>query len=207
MGFDVKIKTENILNAYLTLGLLEINKDERNDNSLKQKEILEKIDQGDISEPNYIGRFLDDVEEWLKKDTGLNENQIRQIIIRGHGGFKLIANLPSSAYRDYIGAFLHLALIEDGKHTDYVDDIINKKGEKALSIITKLVIAKRGKKSAEIEYFRDNNVTIITHYKPIHFSLENNRWIIAGKVDNADIKLELSKIHKIKLPPNTPPFH
>lgn len=200
MGYDISLKTENIFNAYLTLGLLEIHKEESNDNYLTSGKILEIIDDKDnIPASNYIGRYLDDFEKWLRERADFSEEQIELLLDRTPSGYRLKSQIIQSAYKDYIGAFLHLALIEDEKHKDFINDLINKEGEKALSIITKLILAKRKETQVEIKYQNDNGREDTHQFKPLYFSLENNIWYIVGENHP---KLILSRINYIELPPN-----
>ncbi len=197
MGQDVKIKTEKIFNAYLTLGLLEINKTESDNTFISQTNIWDKLGVETIAQKNYIGRYLNNIEQWLS-DAGLANDQIAALIERKTYGFKLKNNIPAAVYKDFLGSFLYLNLIEDKEHEKNLDELMNKEGERPLSLISKLVIAKKSQKFLKIEYENSENEL---EYKPEKFSYDNNVWCVIGSLKNAiktgKIKLELSKIKKI----------
>lgn len=197
MGQDVKIKTEKIFNAYLTLGLLEINKTESDNTFLSQTNIWDKLGVETIAQKNYIGRYLNNIEQWLS-DAGLANDQIAALIERKTYGFKLKNNIPAAVHKDFLGSFLYLNLIEDKEHEKNLDELMNKEGERPLSLISKLVIAKKSQKFLKIEYENSENEL---EYKPEKFSYDNNVWCVIGSLKNAiktgKIKLELSKIKKI----------
>ena len=197
---EVIKKTKNILNAYLTLGLLEDNKEKGNSRFLSQQQIMNTIDKGQIEDRISIGRFIDDIRHWLEF-TGLTEEQTNNLIKTEYRrGSKLIGDIPRDDYEDYVAILLFLNLIEDNKHKEHLSDLRNRDeaGDKPLSLITKLTIAKR-KREKVILKLADNDKII---FKPNHFQYIQNKWCISGVVANAERKLELSEIYSAE-PLNT----
>ena len=197
---EVIKKTKNILNAYLTLGLLEDNKEKGNSRFLSQQQIMNTIDKGQIEDRISIGRFIDDIRHWLEF-TGLTEEQTNNLIKTEYRrGSKLIGDIPRDDYEDYVAILLFLNLIEDNKHKEHLSDLRNRDeaGDKPLSLITKLTIAKR-KREKVILKLADNDEII---FKPNHFHYIQNKWCISGVVANAERKLELSEIYSAE-PLNT----
>lgn len=197
---EVIKKTKNILNAYLTLGLLEDNKEKGNSRFLSQQQIMNTIDKGQIEDRISIGRFIDDIRHWLEF-TGLTEEQTNNLIKTEYRrGSKLIGDIPRDDYEDYVAILLFLNLIEDNKHKEHLSDLRNRDeaGDKPLSLITKLTIAKR-KREKVILKLADNDKII---FKPNHFQYIQNKWCISGVVANAERILELSEIYSAE-PLNT----
>ncbi|MDR3626940.1 MAG: hypothetical protein P4L45_08915 [Ignavibacteriaceae bacterium] len=195
MGMEIKKKTSNTYLAYLTLGLLEINKEDRSNEPVSQAKILDELRQIDIPANNYVGRSVAKVNRWLKDAEFRNDH----IFSRGRKGFKLNENLPSSVYGDILGAFLHLTLIEDKKHTDNLYDLLFKEGERPLSVITKLVLAKRNHLISKVKY-KEINTELEFSFEPAYFRLDNNEWIVVGNEGHLEKKLLLSNILRVTLP-------
>ncbi len=200
MGQDIRIKTTKIFNAYLTLGLLEIAKEELDDGILSQIKIQEKINIEEIKDRGYIGRYLKDVKKWLK-DADLHDQQIKTLIKNTSRGFQLNEDIPPNAYKDFLGAFLFLNLIEDDEHINNLENLFSDDNnrEKPLSLVTKLTLLKKNKKSCRLSYLQDNDEEEIS-FEPKKFKYQNNIWYIEGKNNNTrqTEKLELSRIAKIK---------
>jgi len=191
-------KTRNILNAYLTLGVLENNKKRGNEKFLSQTYIKNFIDGHQIPDKNYIGRFIKDIKQWLM-NSGYSTSLTNQLIKKSKTGFKLIEDIDSREYEDYVALFLFLALIEDDKHKDLLGELRHRDedGEKLLSLITKLVVAKRKKTLSLKLIFTDQ--TTINNFKPNNFSYKENDWWIEGKDYDGEKKIKLSQISSIEI--------
>lgn len=191
-------KTKNILNAYLTLGVLEDNKEKkRNVKFLSQTYIKNFIDGHQIPDKNYIGRFIKDIEKWLK-NSGYSTSQTNRLIKKSNNGFKLKENIENKDYEDFVALLLFLVLIEDGQHIDLLGELSHRdeEGEKLLSLITKLVVAKRKKRLALKLIFTDR--TTINNFKPNNFSYKENDWWIEGKDYDGEKKIKLSQINSVE---------
>jgi hypothetical protein len=194
MGMEIKKKTSKTYLAYLTLGLLEINKEDGENKPVSQAKILDDLRQIDIPANNYVGRSVAKVKSWLKNAELENDN----IFSIERKGFRLNENLPRPVYKDILGAFLLLTLIEDKKHTDHLDELLFKEGEKPLSIITKLVLAKNDHLYVRVIYkeFEFEQELLLM---PINFSLENNSWFVVciNRDEPTWKKLVLSNILRV----------
>lgn len=144
---------------------------------MPQKKIVDNLNNGMKHPPNYIGRDLitNNVETWLG-NVGLSSEDIEQTIQRTRRGFRLNEEIPNIAYQDYLGCMLLLCLINDETHTDNLEEILNKDGEKAICLITKLVLAKRKGRDVKIDYERKVNVA----FRPRRFLFHDNIWFIEG---------------------------
>ncbi len=191
MGMDIRITTEDIFRTYLILGLLEM----KNGIPISSSEILNKIDPN--LENVYVNRSINIAEYWLTLHN-LNIEEISNIITRERSGYSLVDELPINAYKDFLGGFLYLNLVRDKKHTSNLNEIINKDGERGLTIITKLSLAKDQGLSINIKYELVENEI---NFSPKNFSLDVNKWYILGNdSNNEDKKLLLSKIISISNP-------
>lgn len=195
MGQALKHDTKNIMYAYLTLGLLEENRVKNNNaDYLSQESIKKKIDKTEIGDRISIGRFLEDIRDWLEF-TGFTEDQTKELIeTKPRIGNKLNSTIHKNAYRDYIAILLFLTLIEDGRHKEHLGNLVEKEGDPPLSLITNLIIAKRKNLELILKLSKED---IGKKIKPKYFSLSDKIWKVCCEINSEEINLELSKIYSV----------
>ena len=200
MGHDVRIKTENISNGYLTLGLLEIARAEMQGKPLSQIAIIEKLKPQYEKDKGIVRKqFLRLVKSWLKKDK-LSDKKISDIIKVNKRGYKLNDKIPVESYQDFVGSMLFLYLIYTDQHKDSVKDfIIDGDRENPLSFITKLILQQRDEKSVVVSHYTEPNVINKTEICRHKIKLINNIWILTGEKlsDYSQVEIKLSSIIKV----------
>ncbi|MCC6549662.1 MAG: hypothetical protein IT279_06290 [Ignavibacteriaceae bacterium] len=199
MGQAIKKSTSDILMSYLTLGLLEISRNENNSSPISQREIMEFLggEENGIAFKEKVSRkFIRTLKSWF------TYGESESIIQRESLGYSLTDDIPNDQYADFLGGFLFLNLIEDKGHKKNLDDLLRKPGEKALSIITKLTLAKKEKNRLIIEILNNVGRPTKIDFYPNSFQLISGKWNIRGKTisPNDVFNFEIADIISIEKP-------
>ena len=200
MGYDIRLKSKNVFNSYLTLGLLQIGRDNNPCKIISRGKIFSKIPREmGVKDSRIIGRYIDDIKKWLSNDP-LTKNSVMQILETKSKGTRLKNEIPEETYKDFVSALLLLNLIEDENHKELLEGTFVDNNENSMSIITKLTIAKFNQVQIKIELI--NNLGQI-EFVPLKFRFNKKGWFILGKnitEGNHEIELKLSSICTINYP-------
>lgn len=203
MGQAIKKSTSDILMSYLTLGLLEISRNENDSRTISQREIMEFLggEENGIAFRQKVSRkFIRNIESWL--NVGRNLDGAEPMIDAESRGYFLRDDIPNDHYADFLGGFLFLNLIEDKGHKENLDDLLQKTGEKALSIITKLTLAKKENRRLIIEILNGDGQPIKVDFYPKSFQFISGKWNIRGRTisPNDVFNFEIADIISIETP-------
>jgi hypothetical protein len=198
MGQDIRLKSKNIFNAYLSLGLLEIASETNPDKRVSQQNIFEKMPHElNINDVSDIRDYINSAKKWLK-DADLTDAETDYLINTRAKGTRLLNNIPETCYKDFLAGFLLLNLIEDKNHIELINNTFKNSIEKPLSIITKIALAKIAVKTISIALV---NPARIIDFIPNAFKFNSDEWLIIGSnITDHDhyYELKLSNISKIK---------
>lgn len=199
MGQAIKKSTSDILMSYLTLGLLEISRNENDSRPISQREIMDFLggeDNGIVFKQKVSRKFIRTLKSWIA--YGESESLIQRESL----GYSLKNDIPYDHYADFLGGFLFLNLVEDKGHKENIDDLLQKPGEKALSIITKLTLAKKEERRLTIKILNNDGQPIEIVFYPKSFQLISGKWNIRGKTISPDgvSNFEIADIISIETP-------
>lgn len=199
MGQDISSQSNKILNSYLLMGLLEILSEEDGDQPISQDKVVKELRDSRLSNKEYVLRHLvPNIQKWLR-DVGVSISQLKSYIDVGPRGIKH-KKFHSDVYKDCLAGLLFLNMLEDGMHMATLNRLADKMGEKALSIVTKLTIAKRTRSYLKVYPESNDNRIADIKFLPKKFILIQGKWIIQGiNSDNDEIEFEISRISKIEV--------
>lgn len=184
MGRTVTKRTQKVVNSLLTLGLLEDKNLMNNIDNLSLNDIAEILEKADYQQ---IQRYLKQLKDWLPDDGKGTINTVNQKIIVNKN------NIPTDTYEEFLWTLLVLDMIVEQEQYS-VKDLNKNFAGKALSIITKIIIAKRNEDKISI-ILKDSEQIIELLPKSLYFN--NNSWFVEGLVDSQD-ELKKYKLSDVK---------
>jgi hypothetical protein len=193
MGEDFKKETKFIFRSLLALGLLE-----SSNRPLTKDEILIKIGKPiDAEYRSQVNRIIEHIKDWLpdgdKHLVKISENDGREK--EYSFDFEL---LKRKEYIGFLDVLLTLNEIWIRDADEAVNDLYEKEGDGPLGIVTKLMVAIKGKNNLSVIY---KNIDPQLRFKPKTIFKSNNKWLVNGIIQNTDeiqLPLEISKILKIE---------
>lgn len=185
MGRTVTERTQKVVNSLLTLGLLEDKNFERMEDNLSLSDIADILGKDDYQQ---IQRYLKQLKDWLPDDGKGTINTVNQKIIVNKN------NIPTDTYEEFLWTLLVLDMIVEQEQYSIKDLNKNFRG-KALSIITKIIIAKRNKDKISIRLLNDPEQIIKLMPKSLYFNYDS--WFVEGLVDGQD-ELKKYKLSDVK---------
>lgn len=183
MGRTVTERTQKVVNSLLTLGLLEDKNFERMEDNLSLSDIADILGKDDYQQ---IQRYLKQLKNWLP-NAGIISTSNQKTIVKKN-------DIPTDTYEEFLWTLLVLDMIVEQEQYSIKDLNKNFRG-KALSIITKIIIAKRNKDKISIRLLNDPEQIIKLMPKSLYFNYDS--WFVEGLVDGQD-ELKKYKLSDVK---------